>query len=198
MDSPTVMTGTFRQIAASLIRRLLRPTALTVAIVTMVMSGLWLAAEQRNRMFHAQQMRIDVIGDLTLLRARLEGEVAGSVQLIRGLIATLITEPDMTQARFAEIAKGLIGENSAIRNVAAAPDMIIRMVYPLAENEAALGLNYRGAAACRGAGARYGRAGLCRSRRPCSGRHGFHRPLSGDHPQPRGRPVLGPCLNRDQ
>lgn len=142
MDSPTVMTGTFRQIAASLIRRLLRPTALTVAIVTMVMSGLWLAAEQRNRMFHAQQMRIDVIGDLTLLRARLEGEVAGSVQLIRGLIATLITEPDMTQARFAEIARGLIGENSAIRNVAAAPDMIIRMVYPLAENEAALGLNY--------------------------------------------------------
>ena len=142
MDSLTVMTGPFRQIAASMFRRSLRPTALTVAIVTMVMAGLWIAAEQRNRMFHSQQMRIDVIDDLTLLRARLEGEVTGNVQLIRGLIATLITEPDMDQARFGEIAKGLIGENSAIRNVAAAPDMIIRMVYPLAGNEAALGLNY--------------------------------------------------------
>lgn len=142
MDSSTVMTGTFQKTAIFLAQRLLRPTGLTVVIVTMVMSGLWIAAEQRNRMFHSQQMRIDVIDDLTLLRARLEGEVTGNVQLIRGLIATLITEPDMGQARFAEIAKGLIGENSAIRNVAAAPDMIVRMVYPLAGNEAALGLNY--------------------------------------------------------
>ena len=135
------MTGTFRQMVSCAIRRLLRPTTLTVAVVTMVMSGLWIAAEKRNRMFYSQQMRIDVIDDLTLLRARLEGEVTGSVQLIRGLIATLVTEPDMGQDRFAEIAKELIGEDSSIRNVAAAPDMIVSMVYPLAGNEAALGLN---------------------------------------------------------
>ena len=142
MDFPTIMTGTLQKIATFMTHSFLRPTALTVVIVTMVISGLWIAAEKRNRMFHSQKMRIDVIDDLTLLRARLEGEVTGNVQLIRGLVATLITEPDMTQARFAEISKGLIGENSAIRNLAAAPDMIVRMVYPLAGNEAALGLNY--------------------------------------------------------
>ena len=150
-DPTTDMTGYFQYGADFLKRRFLRPSALTVAIATLVMSGLWIAAEKRNRMFYAQQLRVDVIDDLTLLRARLEGEVTGNVQLIRGLIATLITEPDMNQARFAQIAEGLIGENSAIRNVAAAPDMTIRMVHPLAGNEAALGLNYLENAAQRGA-----------------------------------------------
>ncbi|MFU8882370.1 MAG: ATP-binding protein [Rhodobacterales bacterium] len=123
-------------------RKVFRPINLVVLLAIVVMAALWLAAEKRNRMFYAQQMRTDVIQDLNVLRTQLEGELNANIQLIRGLIATLITEPDMTQDRFSSIAKGLIGEFTQIRNVAAAPDMVIRMIYPVQENAAAIGLDY--------------------------------------------------------
>ena len=122
--------------------RVLRPTNLAVLLALLVITGLWVAAEIRNRMFHAQNMRIEVMQDLTVLRTQLEGEVNADVQLIRGLIATLITEPDMQQDRFASIAEGLIGRDTVLRNIAAAPDMVIQMVYPVEGNEAAIGLDY--------------------------------------------------------
>ncbi len=123
-------------------RKVFRPTNLVVLLAIAVVAGLWLAAEKRNLMFYAQQMRTDVLQDVTVLRTQLEGEVNANIQLIRGLIATLITEPDMTQDRFSSIAEGLIGGYTEIRNVAAAPDMVIRMIYPVEENAAAIGLNY--------------------------------------------------------
>jgi PAS domain S-box-containing protein len=122
--------------------RILRPTNLAVLLALLVITGLWVAAEIRNRMFHAQNMRIEVMQDLTVLRTQLEGEINADVQLIRGLIATLVTEPDMQQDRFASIAEGLIGRDTVLRNIAAAPDMVIRMVFPVEGNEAAIGLDY--------------------------------------------------------
>ena len=123
-------------------RAVVRPTNLAVLLALLVITGLWVAAEIRNRMFHAQQIRVDLLQDLTVLRTQLEGEINANVQLVRGLIATVITEPDMQQDRFSKIAEGLIGNNSGVRNVAAAPDMVIRMVYPVEGNEAAIGLDY--------------------------------------------------------
>ena len=112
-------------------------------VCVVVISGLWIAAEIRNRIFHAQAMRIDVMQDLTVLRTRLEGEINANVQLVRGLIATMITEPDMQQDRFETLARQLIGPNTIIRHVAAAPGLVIRMVYPMDGNAAAIGLDYR-------------------------------------------------------
>ncbi|MDX5401711.1 MAG: CHASE domain-containing protein [Rhodobacterales bacterium] len=123
-------------------RALLRPTNLAVLLALVVISGLWIAAEIRNRMFHAQELRIDLLQDLTVLRTQLEGEINADVQLVRGLIATLITEPEMDQARFASLAAGLMTSDTVVRNVAAAPDMVIRMIYPVEGNEASLGLDY--------------------------------------------------------
>lgn len=123
-------------------RRIFRPTNLAVLLALLVISGLWVAAEIRNRMFHAQNIRVDMLQDLTVLRTQLEGAINADVQLVRGLIATLMTEPEMDQDRFVSIAAGLIGRDTVVRSVAAAPDMVIRMVYPAAGNEAAIGLDY--------------------------------------------------------
>ena len=122
--------------------RQMRPTNLAVILAVLVIAGLWIAAEQRNRAFHQQEMRINLLQDLSLARTRLEGNINANIQLVRGLIATLITEPDMDQERFASIASGLIGPHSLLRNVAAAPDMVLSMVYPITGNEEALGLDY--------------------------------------------------------
>ncbi|MGR3506753.1 MAG: ATP-binding protein [Paracoccaceae bacterium] len=135
--------GTARQQTLDIWRGLMRPTKLAVILSVVVVTGLWLAAEHRNKMFYTQQLRVDLLQDLTIVRTQLEGQVNANIQLIRGLIATMITEPDMQQDRFASIAEGLMSETKAIRNLAAAPDMVIRMVYPVEGNEAAIGLDYR-------------------------------------------------------
>jgi len=121
----------------------IRPTTLAIILSMLVVAGLWIAAEVRNRMFYEQELRIDVMQDLNVLRTRIEGEINGNVQLVRGPIATLITEPDMEQARFSQLAAGLIGRDLVIRNVAAAPGLVVRMVHPLEGNAAAIGLDYR-------------------------------------------------------
>ena len=48
----------------------------------------------------------------------------------------------MGQTRFAELAGRLIDDQPLLRNLAAAPDMIIRLMYPIASNEQAIGLDY--------------------------------------------------------
>lgn len=146
--------GTARQQALDIWRGLMRPTKLAVILSVAVVSGLWLAAEHRNKMFYAQQLRVGLLQDLTIVRTQLEGQLNANVQLIRGLIATMITEPDMQQDRFSSIAQGLMSETQAIRNLAAAPDMIIRMVYPVEGNEAVIGLDYSANAAQRDAAER--------------------------------------------
>jgi hypothetical protein len=61
----------------------------------------------------------------------------------RGLAAVIALHPDLDQETFARIARTLVEDNSSLRNLAAAPDLVIRLIYPLAGNEAALGLDYR-------------------------------------------------------
>ncbi|WP_244645563.1 bifunctional diguanylate cyclase/phosphodiesterase [Salinarimonas ramus] len=79
---------------------------------------------------------------LASLRAEIESTINGNIQLVRGLVAVIATDPTIDAARFDAIASALIGERSQLRNIAAAPDLVIRFMYPLAGNEAAVGLSY--------------------------------------------------------
>lgn len=59
------------------------------------------------------------------------------------MISLIATYPKITQEEFSTAAKPLFEEGSHLRNIGAAPDMVIRMMYPLAGNEKAIGLDYR-------------------------------------------------------
>ena len=80
---------------------------------------------------------------LSTLRARLEGVVNSNLLLVHGLTAVISAQPNIGQAGFARIARGLVDERHALRNIAGAPDMVVSLMYPLAGNEAAIGLDYR-------------------------------------------------------
>ena len=49
----------------------------------------------------------------------------------------------MKQPRFAELAENLFREETQLRNIAGAPGLVISLMYPMAGNEKALGLDYR-------------------------------------------------------
>ncbi len=121
----------------------MRPTRLpaTLALIVIVLAAGF--AEYQNRRVYEQSRRADVLAHVGVIRAKLEGNINGNIQLVRGLVATLSTEPDMSQQRFADLAANLLVGDSQIRNIAGAPNFVVRLMYPLEGNERALGLDYR-------------------------------------------------------
>lgn len=98
--------------------------------------------DQLNFESYNDNERIEVMKDLSILKAQLEGKLNNNLQTVEGLVAAISVEPNMQQARFAEFARPLFSKRTQLRNLGAAPNMILSMIYPLAGNEKALGLNY--------------------------------------------------------
>lgn len=80
---------------------------------------------------------------LLVLQARLESQLSGNIQLARGLVAVIAANPQLTQGEFERAAKPLFERRSLLRNIGAAPDMVIRLMHPLEGNEKAVGLDFR-------------------------------------------------------
>lgn len=95
------------------------------------------------RQAEIESERHAVQATLATLRARLVGTVQAGLLSVHGLTAVIAAQPDMGQAGFAHIARGLVGGDSPLRNISGAPEMVISLVYPLAGNEGAIGLDYR-------------------------------------------------------
>ena len=115
------------------------PTAL--AVIAVLVAGL--LAEHQNRVLHQERQRTDVLSHVSLIRAKLEGDLSHNIEVIRGLVATVAAEPGMSQSRFSELAATLLGGKTQIRNISVAPDLVVTMVHPVEGNRQILGLDYR-------------------------------------------------------
>jgi diguanylate cyclase (GGDEF)-like protein len=135
---PPVRYRQARQLASFLFRRAHVPAAIAFLIV--VAAGVY--AHNLNQTVFQQDLRATVLRELSLVSAKLEGNVNGNIQLVRGLVATLAAEPNMSQERFSALAANVINEHSQLRSVAAAPDLVVRIVYPVEGNERVYGLDY--------------------------------------------------------
>ncbi|MEO7223404.1 MAG: diguanylate cyclase, partial [Devosia sp.] len=119
-----------------------RTTNLFVAVAVVVVMGSAIFADQQNSTLQEQQLRSQVTRQVSVIRTRLEGNINGNLQLVRGLVATLVTEPGMGQTRFARLASQVLTQESQLRSIAGAPDLKVTMTYPLKGNEKAIGLDY--------------------------------------------------------
>jgi len=124
------------------VRSAFRPTNLFVAVAVVVVVGSAVFADQQNTTLQEQQLRAQVTRQVSVIRARLEGNINGNLQLVRGLVATLVTEPGMGQTRFARLASQVLAEDSQLRSIAGAPNLKVTMTYPLKGNEKVIGLDY--------------------------------------------------------
>ncbi|MBU2484253.1 MAG: EAL domain-containing protein [Alphaproteobacteria bacterium] len=120
-----------------------RPSVIAGSIALAVTVATGVFAEYQNRIVHLQSSHAKVSEQLGLVRAKLEGNINSNIQLVRGLVSVIATQPDMDQARFANIAGGLVGKHSQLRNIAGAPGLVISLMYPMEGNEQAIGLDYR-------------------------------------------------------
>ncbi len=114
--------------------------------ITLLVLGLALAAwlgENFNNEQYAKASRIAAQDQLGMVRSRLEGNLYGDIQLVKGLVSVIAAHPELGQDHFSRAAKPLFDGATNLRNIGAAPDMVIRMMYPVAGNEKAIGLDYR-------------------------------------------------------
>ncbi|HEV7317823.1 MAG TPA: EAL domain-containing protein [Ensifer sp.] len=139
--------------------RVLTPSYIPAVIAAFVVCVAGILADNQNQVVAEARMRAKVADELNPIRSKLEANVNGNIQLVRGLIGTLVTEPGMDQKRFSALSRGIFTERSQLRSIAAAPDLVVSLVYPVAGNEKALGLDYRKNAAQRAAVMRVGDTG---------------------------------------
>jgi diguanylate cyclase (GGDEF)-like protein len=114
---------------------------LLLALVVLLVAAVLL--DRQNQQIAESRQRSATLQQISIIRSKLEGNVSSNIQLVRGLVSVISTEPDMNQDRFDELVGNLFDEDSQLRSVAAAPDLVISMTYPLKGNEAAIGLDYR-------------------------------------------------------
>ncbi|WP_332872426.1 bifunctional diguanylate cyclase/phosphodiesterase [Devosia beringensis] len=121
-----------------------------LALIVLLIGGVYL--DLQNTTLARERAQARVLAELALIRAKVEGNITANIQLVRGLVSTISTEQTtMTPERFAALASRLFEEQSQLRSVALAPDLVVTTTYPLAGNEGAIGLNYLTNPAQRGA-----------------------------------------------
>lgn len=101
-----------------------------------------LMLDQINYNRAKQAHRLLILSEVDTYRTQLSSTLISNIQLIRGLAVAVAAEPNLEQHRFAQIAGPLFDTSSELRNIGGAPDMVIRMTYPLKGNEKAIGLNF--------------------------------------------------------
>jgi diguanylate cyclase (GGDEF)-like protein len=125
----------------------LKNAPVAISALLIIICGLF--ADHQNRQLFEERSRAAVLSELSVIEAKLEGDINGNVQLARGLVSTIATEPNIKQERFAQLAESLLNSSSQIRDLAGAPGLVVSMIYPLKGNERALGLDYRRSASQR-------------------------------------------------
>lgn len=81
------------------------------------------------------QARIDDLG------LQLQSRILQSIQTVWGLAANVSVNPDIGETRFRELASVIFRLAPELRNIGLAPNFIIRHIYPLEGNRAAIGLD---------------------------------------------------------
>jgi PAS domain S-box-containing protein len=119
-----------------------RPWTVAVLVTGLALAALALV-ERLEWARHAQSVRLDTLNRLSTLRARLEGELNGSLLLTRGLAAVIAVNQDITHNQFDAIAREIMGQKQHIRNVTLVRGTTITYVYPQQGNEAAVGRDLR-------------------------------------------------------
>lgn len=119
-----------------------RSLLLSLLMLTVMVVAIQLYIENRYLQQARQAQNVAITERLSTIRYQLESELTNNLSLINGLAAFIASYPDFTPAQYELYASTVLAREPALVNLAAAPDLVIRHIYPFAGNEAAIGLDY--------------------------------------------------------
>ncbi len=142
---PTAPTANWPLRAAVSLRQV--PSLATVLLIlfTLFLGGglVTYKLEQLSLDFALKEQHEATLREASLLASRIEAETNSTFYLVVGLARLIEINGGISQQHFNEICEQLMISRPGLRNIAAAPDLVIQYIYPLKGNEAALGLDYR-------------------------------------------------------
>jgi PAS domain S-box-containing protein len=80
---------------------------------------------------------------LNLMKSSLQNRLFLNIHRVEGIKALVAMNPDLTQDDFARAMEQKFSGQPDLRNIGLARGMVLRFMYPVAGNEAAIGLDYR-------------------------------------------------------
>lgn len=91
---------------------------------------------------NTQNAKVDTLQSLSVVRAKLETILNHNLSVITGMSIAISANPNLSELQFSQYARNILRKEALLLNLAAAPDMIVKFVYPLEGNEKVIGLNY--------------------------------------------------------
>ena len=130
-----------KNLAAAADKKILSYLPVLLVGICLLLVGLYVDGQNISSL--KQEAYNTLFNKVSVVRAKIEGNINSNAQIVKGLAAAISIEPNMSQERFVALSTPLMTGHSQIRNIAAAPNLVIRYMNPVAGNEAAIGLNYR-------------------------------------------------------
>jgi len=118
-------------------------SAVTLALAAVILLALEWQVERSAVIDAREVQRQEASNRAQDLRTRIAARISEDIHVLYGLRAFIESNPNVSQEDYAKYAASVKRSHPAIRNIAAAPDLIIRYVYPYEANKAVLGLDYR-------------------------------------------------------
>jgi diguanylate cyclase (GGDEF)-like protein len=125
----------------ALFDRLRRPAFTPAAIAAVVAIFLGVVADGQQKQLALARARAEALSELNLIQDRLEGDIRGEVQLVRGLVADIASEANLDRASFDALCDHVLRSDYLLRNIAVAPGLVVAYECPLKGNEKAIGLD---------------------------------------------------------
>ena len=131
-------------LGSNLTKTFLRPTNIPAAIAALVALVCGALADHQNSQLSDERSRAEVMDQVSLIRAKLEGDINGDIQLVRGLVGRHFHRAEH-HANALRRASREPAAAAARRSGASPPPPTSSssLEYPLKGNEAAIGLDYR-------------------------------------------------------
>jgi two-component system cell cycle sensor histidine kinase PleC len=81
--------------------------------------------------------------EMLKLRREIEGVLIDQSFMLRELATYVGANPNISQPEFTSLVQNMVGIDTSTSTIAAAPDLVVKMVYPIDGNEGILGFDYR-------------------------------------------------------
>lgn len=114
-----------------------------IVFIIITLSGVFLYADKLIIERHIAYSQLQVRQALSQINNQLAFNLYNDFNIVKGLPALFAINPHLSQHDFSIAVKQLLDENSQFRNISAAPDLIIKYVFPIEGNEATIGMDYR-------------------------------------------------------
>lgn len=129
-------------VAQPKLRRLLA-RGLLVGFVAAIMIGIAYKIEDLSFQSYLRDQKLETTVKVIEIREKIEADVFHRILDLNELATVVGQNPDMSPTEFNLKAVDFLMAYPEVKNIAAAPDLVVEMVFPLRGNEAVIGLDYR-------------------------------------------------------